>query len=160
MAFCSLEIAGLRTGPDFPRKQVSFEIPLNATEDVPGPGALGLIQKRKLRSMHRKSFPVHEHAMPAPRIDRPAISMPNLATRVSLGVAHHPLQPKCSASGLREMSFRNSSMPLLRRLEPHTPRGIALHRPLPSWLGTHPGGINSTFSPRSCRETSHLATPA
>lgn len=33
------------------------------------PGVFGLIEKRNLRSVLRKSFPVHVHAMPAPKIN-------------------------------------------------------------------------------------------
>ena len=53
------------------------------------PGVLGLIQKRNLRSVLRKSFPVHEHAMPAPKINRLVIPVPDLSARIDFGVAHH-----------------------------------------------------------------------
>jgi len=53
------------------------------------PGVPGLIQKRNLRSVLRKSFPVHEYAMPAPKINRLVIPVPDLPARIDFGVAHH-----------------------------------------------------------------------
>ena len=53
------------------------------------PGVFGLIEKRNLRSVFRKAFPVHEHAMPAPEINRLVIPVPDFSTRIDFGVAHH-----------------------------------------------------------------------
>lgn len=39
--------------------------------------------------MLRKSFPVHEHAMPAPEINRLVIPVSDLAARIDFGVAYH-----------------------------------------------------------------------
>ena len=61
------------------------------------PGVFGLIEKRNLRSVLRKSLPVHVHAMPSVKINRLVIPVPDLATRIDCGISHHAAATEAGA---------------------------------------------------------------